>query len=156
MATNIQPICNGINWIDVTNPTPQEMQQLSEVYNLNKFTVRDCLQPEHLPKYELVENVHFLILRYYAYSDDKPLATIQDLTNKIAIFFNDQFLISIHLSEVPFLNILREKFAISGKCTSETDLLTRIGWNVLETFEEPANRLSAKLDVIDSLTMKKK
>ncbi|MCU7547486.1 hypothetical protein OCK74_00090 [Chitinophagaceae bacterium LB-8] len=153
MATYIQPFCEGINWIDVTNPTTQEMEQLSKEYNLNPHMVRDCLQPEHLPKYEFVDGVHFLILRYYAHSFDQPLATIQDLTNKIAIFFTDQFLISIHLSEIPFLAVLREKFI--SKCTSETDLLTRIAWNVLETYENPANRLSEKVDFYESQTMMK-
>ncbi len=156
MATNIQPICDGVNWIDVINPTAQEMQQLSEQYNLNPHTVRDCLQPEHLPKYEFVDDVHFLILRFYAHSIDKQLATIQDFTNKIAIFFTDQFLISIHLSEVSFLNLLSKKFVINGKCTSVTDLLTRITWNVLETFEEPANRLSEKVEFHETQTMMKK
>ena len=156
MATNIHPICEGIDWIDVTNPSPQEMQELSEEYNLNQHTVRDCLQPEHLPKYEFVDDVHFLILRYYARAFDKQLATIQDLTNKIAIFYTDSFLITIHLHEISFLDLLRKKFVNNNKCTSVTDLLTRIAWNVLETFEEPSNRLSEKVDFHESQTMMKK
>jgi magnesium transporter len=156
MATNIQPICEGINWIDVTNPTQQEMQQLSEEYHLNQHTVRDCLQPEHLPKYESVEDVHFLILRYNAHSFDKQLATIQDITNKIAIFYTGQFLISIHLAEISFLDVLRKKYVSNNKCSSVTDLLTRITWNVLETFEEPAGRLTEKVEFYEAQTMMKK
>jgi magnesium transporter len=156
MPTNIYPICDGINWIDVINPTANEMQQLSEEFNLNQHTVRDCLQPEHLPKYEFVDDVHFLILRYYAHAFDKQLATIQDLTNKIAIFYTDNFLISIHLTEISFLDLLRKKFIANGKCSSVSDLLTRLAWNVLETFEEPANRLSEKIDFHETQTMMKK
>lgn len=156
MSTNIYPVCDGINWIDVINPTANEMQQLSEEFNLNQHTVRDCLQPEHLPKYEFVDDIHFLILRYYAHAFDKQLATIQDLTNKIAIFYTDNFLISIHLTEISFMDILRKKFIANGKCSSVSDLLTRIAWNVLETFEEPANRLSEKIDFHETQTMMKK
>ncbi len=72
------------------------MEELSKQYGLNHHTVKDCLEPEHLPKYESDNDVHFLILRFYAHQFDKRLATIQELTNKIAIFYTDDFLITIH------------------------------------------------------------
>ena len=77
-------VCTGIKWIDVLNPLQKEMQQLSDEYKLNPHTVLDCMQPEHLPKYELVDDVQFLILRFFAKDAGKPIATIQELTNKIA------------------------------------------------------------------------
>ena len=86
MAINIQDVCQDVQWIDVLDPTQAEMDSLATTYKLNPFTVRDCLQPEHLPKYEIVEDVHFLILRFYSHTFDRQVSTIQELTNKIAIF----------------------------------------------------------------------
>ncbi|MEI6949915.1 CorA family divalent cation transporter [Paraflavisolibacter sp. H34] len=136
MATNIQPILQDINWIDVTDPTPGEMQQLSQQYGLNEHIVRDCMQPEHLPKYEFVEDVHFLILRYYARPSDKRVTTIQDQTNKIAIFFTSHFFITIHKSELTFLELLKRQ-AARGKWDTTADVLLQVCWQTLETFEEP-------------------
>jgi len=40
------------------------MDKLSKDYGLNNHLVRDCMEPAHLPKYDIVDDVHFLILRY--------------------------------------------------------------------------------------------
>jgi magnesium transporter len=135
-------------WIDVTEPSNAEMEELSEQYSLNKYTVRDCMQPEHLPKYEYDEdcNVHFLILRFYAHSVDKHLATIQELTDKVAIFCNEKFLITIHKSPTPFLEPIARKYHSRGKDLSVTELLSRIVWHTLETYDAPAERLSERVD----------
>jgi len=43
-------ICEGIIWIDVAEPSTQEMDKLSKDYGLNNHLVRDCMEPAHLPK----------------------------------------------------------------------------------------------------------
>ena len=123
-----QNIGAGLSWIDVADPTVQEMEELSREYGLNQHTVKDCLQPEHLPKYEFVDGVHFLILRFYARGLEKNMATIQELTDKIAIFSTDEFIITIHRAEAPFLDVLRRKYTEQGNGASITDLLEKIIW----------------------------
>ena len=155
MSRKQQTVCEQFQWIDVTAPTVQEMRELSEEYNLNSTIVRDCMEPEHLPKYEYVDGVHFLILRFYFHTPDKRLVTIQDLTNKIAIFFANEFLITIHKSEAKFLDNIRNKTVAPGKCNSSTELLAQIVWHSLETYDEPANRLSEQVDFFENQVMLK-
>jgi magnesium transporter len=145
-----QDIGEGLTWIDVADPSVPEMEELSRQYGLNQHTVKDCLQPEHLPKYEFVDGVHFLILRFYARGLEKNMATIQELTDKIAIFSTEEILITIHRAEAPFLDILRRKYNEPGNGASITDLLEKIIWQALETFENPANRLSELLDFYEN------
>lgn len=156
MSLKQNEICTGITWIDITDPTIAEMQELTRQYQLNEHTVRDCLEPEHLPKYELDENVHFLILRYYANQSDKHAGTIQEITNKIAIFFTEQFLITIHKTATPFLDVIRKRHVETRKCTSTTAVLTRIMWQALETFDDPANRLSEQVDSYENQVILRK
>ncbi len=156
MATKDHQICEGVNWIDVMDPSFTEMEELSKQYGLNHHIVRDCLQPEHLPKYEFVDDVHFLILRFYAHESDKRMGTIQEFTNKIAIFYTDQIVITIHKTETPFLEVIGRKFAASKKCSSTIDVLSRIIWTALETFDDPASQLSDQVDFIESMVMLKK
>jgi len=155
MSRKEQLICEDIKWIDITDPSMQEMEELSKEYGLNQHIVRDCMQPEHLPKYEFTDGVHFLILRFYSHTPDKRLVTIQDLTNKIAIFYNDHFMITIHKSETPFLDILRKKYVATGMCASTSNLLSQVAWLSLETYDEPANRLSEQVDFYENQIMLK-
>lgn len=155
MTRNEYPACSGTNWTDVLNPSKEEMQTLSEEYKLDEHIVRDCMEPEHLPKYELVDDVHFLILRFYAPDADKPVPTIQQLTNKIAIFYTDKFIITIHKEKLPFVENIVKNFA-TKKCSSITELVVKIIWHALETFDEPATLLSDKVDFYETEIMLRK
>jgi magnesium transporter len=150
MPRKEQAICEGIKWISITDPSSVEMEELSKEYALNQHIVRDCLEPEHLPKYEFVDEVHFLIIRFYARDAAKRNTTIQDITNKIAIFYTDRFLITIHKSDIGFIKVIREKYASTGRCSNPTDVVTRIIWNSLETYEDPANRLAEQIDFFEN------
>ncbi len=145
-----------MEWIDVTDPTQHEMEKLALEYNLNAYTVRDCLQPEHLPKYEFVDDVHFLILRFYAHSINGQKSTIQELTNKIAIFHTNSFLITIHQAEARFLEVIRKRYVSNAKCDTSTSLLSKVVWWALETYDDPASRLSEQVDFFENQVMLKK
>ena len=145
-----------VKWIDVTDPSPGEMEQLSQEHHLNQHIVLDCMQPEHLPKYEFDEEneIHFLILRYYAHDSTKNASSIQELTNKIAIFSSNKVVITIHKSETPFLDVISKRAVKHNFVT--TELLSNIIWQCLETFDDPANRLYEQLDYYESQIMLRK
>jgi magnesium transporter len=144
-----------VRWIDVSDPSVEEMDELSKQYHLNPLTVRDCLQPEHLPKYEYDEDVevHFLILRFHSCSQSR-ISSIQELTDKIAIFSTADTLITIHKGPTTFLDPFPKRHA--NKSVTATELLAKIIWQSLETFDDPANRLSEQLDFYESQVMLKK
>jgi len=146
----------SVKWIDVIDPSAAEMEQLSKAYNLNQFIMLDCMQPEHLPKYEYDEDneYHFLILRYYAHGDGENASSIQELTNKIAIFASNEIVVTIHKTETPFLDLVTKKAVKHNFDTAE--VLSKIVWEALETFDGPANRLSEELDEYESQIMLRK
>lgn len=140
----------GIDWKDITCPTVAELESISKEYNLNGHVVRDCLDPDLLPKFEEMDEANFLVLRFFHHTFNKRIATIQDLTNKIAIFYTDHYLITIHKAEVNFLKNIRKKYVVTGKCGSPIEVVTKIIWYSLETFENPAQRLSERIDFFES------
>ena len=156
MAIKQQPICEGVTWISVIDPSASEMEQLSKDHQLNQHIVRDCLEPEHLPKYEFVDNVHFLILRFYSHASNKNMATIQELTDKIAIFCTDNLLITIHKADTPFLEPIARRFHNGSRNATATELLSKIVWQALETYDNPAERLSEQVDFFESQVLLKK
>ncbi|WP_158638359.1 CorA family divalent cation transporter [Panacibacter ginsenosidivorans] len=146
----------GHQWIDVQDPSVEEMQALSTKYKLDDHLVRDCMEPDHLPKYDFVDNVHFLILRFYAPEARKSNTTIQELTNKIAIFFTESFVITIHKSACDFLEVLKHKFIHTPSCSSVAALIIKIAWYALESFDDPAYKLSEHIDVYEKELLLKK
>ncbi len=98
----------GLIWLDVVNPTPEELDGIAVKYGLHATSVLDCLDPEHLPKYERIGETSFIIARAYDELSDPSAESIQQLTRKIAAFYGDKFLITIHRKDLPFLSQLRD------------------------------------------------
>ena len=157
MAKKEQQICDGVRWLDVMDPSQEDMDDLSREFGLNYHIVRDCMQPEHLPKYEFTDNVHFLILRFFAAKKTNDrFFTIQSLTHKMAIFYADHFIITIHRSEVPFLEGLYAKSGNDERCKSATGVLTQLAWKALESFDDPVNKLSDRVDYLEDKIVHKR
>ncbi len=88
--------CENFKWIDLSHPSRDELEQLRQDFNLHPVLVQDCMDPVHLPKYEKVGNITFIIVRIYD-SDSLPSSdSVQNLTRKIAIFIGPGFFITIH------------------------------------------------------------
>lgn len=97
-------------WIDVVNPTKKQLDTLAKQYNLHATSVKDCLEPEHLPKFERINGVNFFILRAFDEHASITCDTVQELTRKIAIFSGEKFLITVHRKDQAFLKALRERW----------------------------------------------
>lgn len=139
----------SIEWIDISNPTKAELKEISARYNLHRALVEDSLQPEHLPKYEKIENIHFLILRMYSPKATRQSYTIQQLTDKIAIFIASGFIITIHRKDCGFLEEIRASYAESGKCQSTYDILQRIILMSFLTYEQPLGELIGTIETLE-------
>ncbi len=150
MALKEYTICDGVTWIDITAPTNHEMQTITKEFNLHPQLVQDCMEPDHLPKYDSVDDVNFLILRYFNHVFDTRIATIQQLSNKIAIFYTARFLITIHMEPIQFLSNIQKKYIDPNKCDGSEQLVTRILWYTLESYDDPAERLSEQVDFLEN------
>lgn len=141
----------SFHWVYVYSPTPEELKTLAKKYKLPRSAVQDCLEPEHMPKYELLDEVSFMIMRRYDELEAKSnINTIQGLTRKIAVFCSNDLFISIHRSNQPFIYHLKYNFVDKGKCTSTYQLLFKLMDFALTTFERPAYELSEELHKFES------
>ena len=99
---------SNFTWIDVTNPTENELQTIAEVYGLHPLLIKDCLDPEHLPKFEEIEDGFFIIIRAYDVEKGAEGVTIREMTRKVAIFVRGQVIITIHRATLPFMSKFQE------------------------------------------------
>jgi magnesium transporter len=147
-------------WIDLIAPTAEELTRVAQQYGLHATSVQDCLDPEHLPKYEQLEDHTFVIVRGWDESSDGGCTTVQELTRKVAIFTGPKFLITIHRKDQPWLAAFREKFqgstsGHSGSTTSAevlpTQVLTSLVNAVIDTYTRPLEQIEERLDAFEGL-----
>ena len=96
-------------WIDVSGPSPEELQALATEYGLHPVVVQDCLDPEHRPKHEKIGENTFVILRAIDERAGPHEDTMQKVTRKVALFFNQELLVTVHRAEMSFLEALKRR-----------------------------------------------
>ncbi|MFD2248037.1 CorA family divalent cation transporter [Pontibacter ruber] len=139
-------------WIDLESPTEAELQDVAATYGLHPSSVVDSLQPEHLPKYEAIGDIAFMIARVYDTEAHREADTIQELTNKIAIFFSSKFIITIHRNPTVLIKDIQEKYVATGIVKTPADLLVQLIKAVFRTYEAPARSLAEELDYYEAKT----
>jgi magnesium transporter len=132
-------------WIDITAPTLEDLTAVSEKYVLNHHNLHDCLEPDHLPKFEEGDPFNFIILRKVL--DDKEKgATIHMLTTKIAIFFDEDTIVTIHRVPHPDIFPLCKQLIDAGKIISIPGFLLKIIARVQQSFSRFATELNNQID----------
>lgn len=130
-------------WTDICKPDRKSLDIIAEKYHLDIFQIKDSLEHGHLPKFEKQPNYNFLILRAITSNLKQGATTINDLSNKIAFFYNDNKLISVHRSSFEFLNNINKDF-------NKTDeLLLYLFHKMLETYQAPLIELDKKIEVFE-------
>ncbi|MGV3705645.1 MAG: CorA family divalent cation transporter [Arcticibacter sp.] len=140
-------ICNkeehGYDWIDINCPDDGELQEIAAAYGLHPALVHDCLQPGHLPKYESLEEYAFIIFRVYTDQEFLEADTVQELTNKVAIFYSASFFITIHRYPQPLLEPVIKR---ASMLKNTHQLLNGVARACLATYDEPSNDLAKSID----------
>jgi magnesium transporter len=143
-------------WLDVVQPTPQELEDVAKAHGLQGTSVKDCLDPEHLPKFEQFENYSFAIIRAFDERAERTCGTVQELTRKVAIFWGQGFLITIHRTELPWLAAVEARLAAepagkSGKEGLQTWVLTQVLNAAVDTYLHPMERIEERIDAFEEL-----
>ncbi|MCL9981096.1 MAG: hypothetical protein NBV77_06580 [Bacteroidia bacterium] len=133
----------SFKWLDYTNPDKEILKQLSDHYNLDFFQVQDTLQHGHLPKFEQSENYRFIILRVFTSSIRHGSTTINQFSNKIAFFYSDNWLLTVHRSEFNFLKVEDRKFE------HPEQLLIYIISQMIFSYEKPLSDLDDNITSLE-------
>ncbi len=144
----------SFTWHDVVNPSPERLTKLAKEYHLHKTSVRDCLQPEHLPKFEIIGETTFLILRAYDQDAPKDADTVQELTRKIAVFIGKGFILTIHRKDLPFLALVRTDWETKIKehgASARDELLGVLLYDCFQSYEPALNQMAQRLEENETL-----
>ncbi len=143
---------DGFEWIDIVAPTKAQLAQIAKKYNIQSTSLRDCLEPYHLPKVERFENYIFSILRTY---DDEAVFgadSMHEITRKIVVIASDRFLITVHRSDTNFMKAFRRKW-IEKSSHAQTDFRSHLVIDLMnetyQSFDAPTDALFQKLEAIE-------
>ena len=154
----IRPVIDGtqgLTWVDVVEPTPSELTEVAQRYGLHATSVRDCLDPEHLPKFERFPDRSFIIIRVFDTESAADCATVHEMTRKVAIFAGPDFVVTIHRKPLSFLTALQEqrrKAETEGNGSGEPPvqrLVLEILDRGLATFDPPLVKIEEGLDEVE-------
>lgn len=133
-------------WIDVVNPTREEMDELKVRFKLNEASINDCFQTGQLPKIEEFDNYYFLIIRSIPAEFDDFADTLTEITERISVFFSEKFVITVHRTEVQYLKKIEEHFSPT-KLNSSKLFINHLTSEALKTFESLViDKLNNQLD----------
>jgi magnesium transporter len=145
-------------WLDLVHPTREELAEVARRYRLHSTSVQDSLDPEHLPKYERIAGTTFLIIRAIDPSAPPHCASVQEMTRKLAVFYGPDFLITIHRTEHPYLQMVQEEFrqrAAQQGGTGETGefllahLLSDLVNAAVATYEKPLEEAETAIEAFE-------
>jgi magnesium transporter len=138
----------NFEWIDIQNPNEHEIKELKKEYHLDGFHIDDSIERGHLPKVEVSNGNHFVILRAFTGKKNENLSTIEEISNKIAFFFDEKRLITIHRASFHFLNY-QEKDAYQS--LTVYDFVIQLFSSIVDTYSEPALWQGNQIDEIEKI-----
>lgn len=130
-------------WVDICQPDRESLDKIAEEYQLDYFQIKDSLEQGHLPKFEKQPNYNFLILRAFTSTIEQGATTINELSNKIAFFYNRDKLITIHRNQFSFSETLQKDHK------NPEEILVYLIYKMVETYQVPLNGLDEKIIQIE-------
>ncbi|MBW7844806.1 MAG: hypothetical protein H3C45_04030 [Bacteroidia bacterium] len=133
----------NFEWIDICHPDKESLDKIAVDYKLDYYQIRDSLEQGHLPKLEKLPNYNFLILRAFTSTIKQGATTINELSNKIAFFYNDQKLITIHRNRFDFIELVDSNYNLPE------EIVVFMIKKMVETYQKPLDELDEKISQIE-------
>ena len=96
---------NKVSWINIENPTPEDIAHLRRYYPFHPLDLEDCLSDIERPKVDEYEDYLFIVMHFPVYDPDKRISRISELD----VFIGSGYLITVHRGELkPLIDLFRE------------------------------------------------
>jgi magnesium transporter len=141
----------AFTWIDVTDPSPAELAALAREHQLHPVTLKDCLDPEHLPKFEKLGPLTFAIVRAFDESAPADADNVREMTRKVALFVGAGLLITVHRKPQAYLEGVKERVThtLAGQDRPAAAVTAALIEAVLQTFRRPLEAAETAADTFE-------
>ena len=152
-----------ITWVDVTNPTKEELAQISRDYKIHSLVESEASSPSARSRVDLYDNYLYLILHFpechsCVLPTKKTKLTKPELGNlqEIDFILSQDFLITIHYKNIPVLDEFSQIFetSFSKKSTDSKEncglLFFQILLQIYRSLDDDLNLLTNTLKKAES------
>lgn len=138
-------------WLDVEMATEEDLAFLHNRYHINNLLLEDTIDPNHLPKYEEVDEVKFFLMRENTDLERQSLNSISDVSTKLSLFVLQNLIISVHRMKSKSIREVVEEIEKKPelKNTIKPDKLSlKLALQVMKTYDDESQHL---LEVLDNM-----
>ncbi|WP_425955840.1 magnesium and cobalt transport protein CorA [Xylanimonas sp. McL0601] len=96
--------CGGIGWIDLLQPSPEEIRAVANELGLHELAVEDAVNAHQRSKLERYDDVLFVVLHPARYLDGPEQVEFSELH----VFVGPTFVVSVRRSEFPHVSPVRK------------------------------------------------
>ncbi len=96
----------SVFWIDVQDPTDEEMEALQEAFNFHPLCIEDCLYNPNSPKIDEFESYLFIILNEPIFDE----ASQELVREELDFFLGKNFLVSVHKGHNQTIEKIMKRF----------------------------------------------
>ena len=94
---NIETLQHGrITWVNVEQPTKQDMEYLGQHYFFNLFDLEDCLSRVERPKIDEYPNYLFMVLHFPVFKQERRAST----PSQVSVFIAEGLVVTVHSGEL--------------------------------------------------------
>lgn len=144
-------------WLDVLQPTWEEMKVLSRAFGIHKLTAEDIMEQEAREKVELFRNYYFV--NYRTFEQDEKSEDYMDPVNMYFVIFKGG-VISFHFSQLPHPPSVRRRIRqlAEHQYTDSDWIAYAIIDNITDAYAPLIEQIEQEVDDIDDevLTMHRK
>jgi len=131
-------------WLDLEDPTPDEITQLGDLLSLHPLTLADVSTFSERPKREHYDGYVSLVV----YGVDATAETGGSLLREVHLIISGDYVVSVHPHPFDVLDDLRKRLAEAG-VRGEQALIYRILDNVIGTYVPVLTRIDDQIDDIE-------
>lgn len=140
-------------WLDVLNPTDQEMRVLSKTFGIHALTSEDIMMQEAREKVELFRNYYFINYRTFE-QDSSSEDYLEPIDMYVCVFRHG--IVTFHFSQIPHpANVRRRIRQLSDYLILSADWISyAIIDDITDVYQPLITHIEQEVDEIDDLILK--
>lgn len=141
----------GNIWVQVSEPTKEEMEELEKRFNLHRLITEDCLNPVERPKIEYFDDYIFVVIK------ELHCKGLKVLTNQIAIIIGDKFIITVSKEKSPHIASVENLLKIEERIRNRPPdfLMHAVIDSVVDDYMIALDKIDDLISEIEDLALEK-
>jgi magnesium transporter len=149
-ASRVKDDPDTIVWLDLQNPTDEELTRLGEEFKLHPLAIEDASREHQRPKVEGYENFYFVVFYAIDFNTEKQALEARE----VDMFLSEKYLITVHTKPMQELgeveqrwirNVKQHEWGVGVLLYSMLDTLVDSYFPIIDNLVEQAEELEDSL-----------